>query len=155
MTESVEVATVAERAVVNPATGELMSLDDPRSCLFALRELRDLEDRIKTVKRILSGAVAEEAARQGTKTLHLPGISATVATKKEIQWDLDQLTKLVDLGLPAERFAALVKTEVTYKVSAAEADRIAKANPDYRVVIERARTDFEGDPYVTKVEVSR
>jgi len=155
MTESVEVATLAERAVVNPATGELLSLEDPRGCLFALRELRELEDRIKTVKRILSGAVAEEAARQGTKTLHLEGVTATVATKKEIQWDLDQLAKLVDMGLPAERYDALVKTEVTYKVSAAEADRIGKANPDYRTVIERARTDFEGDPYVTKIEVAR
>jgi hypothetical protein len=150
-----EVVKIEERVVVNPATGELLSLDDARSCLFAIMEMRKLEQQIRNVKAVLSRAVGEEAARQGTKTLRFPGISASVATKNEIQWDLDQLGKLLDMGLPEERFAALVKTEVTYKVSAVEADRIAGANPEYATVIERARTDFPGEPYVTKVEVAK
>ena len=151
MEPSTEVVRPESRALVNPATGELTSLDDAAACLRALAEVRELEDQLKFAKRVLSDAIADEAARQGTKTLRFPGITATVSNRKEIQWDLEVLERLLEAGLPGERYADLIKTEVTYKVSVREADRIAGANPAYNEIILKARTDFEGSPYVGSI----
>jgi hypothetical protein len=148
-----ETVEAESRELVHPATGELISLDDPRACAVAIVELRRLEHAMKDARAELVRVIAEEAERQGSKTLHLPGVTVTLKDSTRIEWDLDELEKLRDLGLPEDRYNALVRTEVTYKVQAGEAKRIAGANAEYAKVIERARHDFPGQPYVTAVEV--
>lgn len=147
-----EVAVVEPEptGLVLPHSGEVVPLDDPLGCATALDEIRTLEARLREAKTALSRSIADEAARQGTKTLRLgDGVTAKVTVGREIVWDLDELQKLRDAGLPEERFDALVTTEVTYKVSAGEAKRIAGANPEYARIIERARDDVERAPTVS------
>lgn len=149
---SESLAVPEPREIANPITGELIRVDDPVSCAVAIAELRILEDRIKEVRRVLGSTLVTESFRLGSKTLHLPGAEVTLTEKKEIVWDLEKLAELRDLGLPEERWADLVRTTVEEKVNASVAKQIAGNNPDYRAVIEAARTDHVGDRYVSTVE---
>jgi hypothetical protein len=135
------------REIANPATGEVISKDDVPACAKALDEIREMEWKLKQAKAWLTEAFVEEAARQGSKTLRFPGVDIVLGSDRETEWDVTELVKLLDLGLPPARYAELVKEEVTYKVSAREATRIEKANPDYAKVIERAKTVVEKKPY--------
>jgi hypothetical protein len=135
-----------------PATGELIDLADAPAVARAYTELAYLETRIRESKRVLRDALIAESRRRGTKTLRLAGgLVARIKTKKDIVWDLEELEKLHELGLPEERYNELVQETVSYKVSAVVAKQIAGANEDYAKVIEQARTDTEGE----SVEVGR
>lgn len=156
MGEELDVVEPESRELVLPATGELVDLDDPLACAVAIDEMYELEQRLKEARKILSRTLVAEAERQGTNTvLRLPGAIVKLRTPSRTEWDLDELEKLRDLGLPEERYNALVRETVSHKVMASEAARIGKANPRYAEVIERARHDFDGEPYVTEVEVQR
>lgn len=149
--ETVE-AEVVSTELALPATGELISLEDAPACARAFNELAFLEMKIKEAKRVLRDALIAESHRQGTKTLHLAGgLVARRKTKKDIAWDLEQLEKLRDLGLPEARYNELVQEIVSYKISAKVANELAGANPDYKVVIEDAREDVASE----YIEVSR
>lgn len=136
----------------NPITGQLIDVTDPASCAVAIAELHALEDRIKEVKRVLGATLVEESHRQGSKTLHLPGAEVTLTEKKEITWDLQKLRELRALGLPDERWQALVRTTVEEKVNANVAKQLAGANDEYARIVEEARTDHVGDRYVADVK---
>jgi hypothetical protein len=135
--------------LVVPPTGELISLGDAANCLRVLTEIRELETRLREAKGVLTDALAAEFSRQGTKTLELGGIKATLGANTEIVWDTEVLEELRDLGLPEERMGALVTSEITYKVNALVAKQIAAANPAYAEVIERAKTFIPKTAYVT------
>lgn len=141
-------------SVVNPVTGELLLLEDPAAVAIYLDEVRQLEDKLRFVKRILGERLAEESRVQGTQVLHMPGVVVTLTRKKEIEWDMPKLRELKALGLPEQRFNELVRQTIETKVLANEAKKIAAANPAYREVIEAARSDREGEPYVSKIERS-
>jgi hypothetical protein len=51
----------------------------------------------------------------------------------------DLVEGLEQAGVPAERMAALVTTEITYKVDARVARQLEAANPAYAQVIRAAR----------------
>ena len=86
--------------------------------------------------------LVDEAVRQGTKTLELPAGKAvlTGGPESELQWDIEILEQLRELGLPEPRFDELVKTEVTYKVDARVAKQLEAANAQYAGVIMVARS---------------
>lgn len=147
-----EIEPLQPQELVNPSTGQMIDLRDVQSVAIHLDEIRQLEDRLKEAKRILGRVLAAEAERQGTQTLHLPGLKVPISKKREIHWDLEILKELRELGLPTERWSQVVRTTVDYKVMAGEAKKIAAANPAYAEVIKRARTDFDGELYVGKIE---
>ena len=136
-------------SLILPPTGEIVSLDDAGSCLRALTEVRELEARLKEVKSQLTIALAGEFSRQGTKTLEIEGIKAELRGGQEIIWDIEVLEELRDLGLPEDRMDALIKTEISFRVDASQAKRIAAANPQYADVIDRARKFVPKANYVT------
>ena len=136
-------------SLVVPTTGEVVSSDDPAGCLRVLTEVRELEARLRELKAGLTDAIANECSRQGTKTLELNGYKAELRGGSEIVWDVELLEGLRDLGLPEERMSALITTEVTYRVNANEAKRIASVNPEYAEVIERAKSIIPKAVYVS------
>lgn len=83
----------------------------------------------------------EEASRQGTKTLHLSNANVSVSGGSQVEWDVEELNKLLYAGLPVERFDDLVTVIVSYKVNAAVAKQISAANPDYAEIISKARSE--------------
>lgn len=131
--------TSTSTEIAIPVTGELVSLEDAAACGRALGDIRRLEQHLRDLKTLLTDSVVAECQRQGTKTLRLDDMTLTMSGGETVQWDIEVLEQLLDAGLPQERFDALVKTEVTYKVSAAEAKRLA-VNPEYADIIEKART---------------
>lgn len=133
-------------------TGEVVNLADTRQVVDALEHIRRLEYELREAKTVLTAAVAEECQRQGTKTLHLGEVTAELTGGSRVEWDMDRLAHLRDLGLPEDRWNQLVTIEQTYKVNAAEAKRIAAANDAYANVIETARTTV---PASFRVSVKR
>lgn len=140
--------TTSQELVV-PGTGELITLEDAAACARALGSIRELEEKLKEVKAELTFALTQEFRRQGLKTMEFGSIKAELRGGSGVAWDIEILEELRDLGLPEERFNDLVKAEVTYKVSATEAKRIASSNENYKEVIERARQEFIKPTYIT------
>jgi hypothetical protein len=66
-----------------------------------------------------------------------------------IIWDHEVLEELREEGLPEARFNELVVPEVTYKVNRSVANSIAKSNPVYGEIIERAQERHEKSPSVS------
>lgn len=133
-----------------PATGELIDLENASQCATALFELRELENRIRDVKRVLTEALLAESSRVGTKTMHIEGgLTAVVSDTPQVVWDVEALEKLLKAGLPEARYNELVTAEVTYKVNAAVAKSIAGTNPRYARIIKKARTEIPKAPTVS------
>lgn len=132
-----------------PTTGELISRDDPAACARALQEMDDLETKLKVLKGALREVLLEESVRVGGKTLHFGGgITATITTPVSTIWDHTVLAELVAAGLPEDRYEALVKTEISFKINGSIAKELAGANPVYAEIIERAKTRIEKTPSV-------
>ena len=132
-------------------SGEIVALADTAACAVALDELRALEHRIKDLKTALTEAVASESARQGTKTLSLPGgVTVIIRDGEKVMWDAQRLeADLREAGMPEERIRQIVVEEISYTVQAREAKRAAAANPDYAHAVAAARSTLEGRPSVT------
>lgn len=124
---------------VLPATGEVINLEEPLAVARALHEVRAAKRQLDDARRVLEDALVQHSQTRGTKTLRIDEYEATVSGGEKVEWDVEELWKLRDAGLPEDRMNALVKTEVTYKVDAAVARQIAAANPDYGEIIYRAK----------------
>jgi hypothetical protein len=135
--------------LVVPFTGEVVSMDDPGHCARVIKEIRELEANLRELKGYLGQSLMEESRRQGTKTMHFPGLEVKINTPSEIAWDREILLELMDLGLPEERFDALVTMEVQYKVNGLVAKSIGASNPVYAEVLARAQTRVPKSPSVT------
>lgn len=142
----------ASLALVVPTTGELVSLDDPQQCVNTLLEIRELEERVRELKRALSEAIAEHSRMAGTKTLTFGDMTASVGSRSKVLWDVEVLEELLAAGLPAERFDQLVTAEVTYKVNLKVANSIASSNEEYAAIIERAKSE---QPQAVSVTIRR
>lgn len=143
-----DLAVNESRELVLPGTGQIVNLDDAAEVARALSSLRDWKRHADGARAVLEAALVEESARQGTKTLHLGAVTASVSADTELTWDITELVKLLDAGLPAERYQALVGETVTYKVNAAVAKQIAGANPAYAVIVAAAQTRTPKRQYV-------
>jgi hypothetical protein len=137
--------TETSLSLVVPGVGEIVNLDDYRSCATALDGIRDLEQQLREVKAELQRAIAHEAERQGTKTLIIEGgRKAVLFGGRELSYDAERLELgLREAGMPEERIREIVEETVTYKVKAVEAKRAASANPEYAYVVDSCRTEIE------------
>lgn len=124
--------------IVVPLTGELVSLSDPRQVIGVLEQVRDMKRRLDEVRAVLEEAIRLESERQGSKTLHVDGMTAVISGGSKTEYDHAALAdELRDLGLPEERVGQLVVQVVTYKVDARVARSVAASNPRYAEAIER------------------
>jgi hypothetical protein len=146
---------VAEQPlVVLPVTGEQIDLRDPAQVAGGLDQVRDLEQRLRALRHLLSDVLRLESTRRGTKTLHLDGNwTAVVSGGSRPEYDTELLARrLQSAGLPEERLADLVKAVITYKVDAQIARQLSGANPAYAAALREARTDV---PAPWRVAVTR
>ena len=128
-----------ETAVVLPLIGLVVNLENPSEVAKALGAVRQAKQKLDEARAGLERILVEEGERIGSKTLHLDGVEASITGGKKLQWDIETLQQLQEIGLPEARFDELVKAEVTYKVNANVAKSIAGANPEYAKVIEAAK----------------
>lgn len=138
------------RDMVIPGLGEVVDLDDPVKVAFALDGVRDLERNLREIKSELTAVLIHHAQVQGTKTLHLDGVDATVKSGNTTVYDAEAIEQgLRVAGMPEERIREVVKENVTYTVDAVKAKQAAGANPAYFEVIEANKHVEEKPPYVT------
>lgn len=137
--------------LVVPTTGEVVNLDDPMSVVSALTEIRDLESRLREIKGVLTDAIVAESRRQGTKTIELPdGRKAEVKGGEEVTWDSEMLERdLRALGMPEDRIREIVVEEVAYHVDTVKAKQAARANDEYALAVDAARSVMPRRPSVS------
>lgn len=125
--------------LVDVRTGELLPAtpDNAVSLLAAAREMRG---RILSLVKDCEAVLLEEAKRQGTKTLHLDGGTATVSGGPKPEYDITILRELLDLGLPGERWDDLHVATISYKVDGRVVKQLEGANAEYAAVIARSRS---------------
>ena len=133
-----------------PGTGELVDLSDEVSCAQALMAVRDFERNIREAKAALTAAIVERSRVLGTKTIHLSdGRKAEIRGGSETTYDAHEIEEgLRALGMPEDRIREIIIEEISYKVSAREAQRAGAANEDYKSVIENAKRIEEKSHYV-------
>jgi hypothetical protein len=139
VTRGEELAKLEERRVVVPGTGELVEIDDPRQVAKAVGSIRELERRLYELRRGLIQLLVEESQRVGSKTLRFPDVEVEITGGVRLQWDIDKLKQLRDVGLPEERLNALVYEVVEEKVDGRIAAQLRGANPTYARIIDEAK----------------
>lgn len=136
--------------LVVPGVGEVVNLTDTRQVALALDTVRDLERQLREVKAELTNAIVYASKIEGSKTLHLPGLTATIKSGTSVEYDAEEIeTGLREAGMPEERIREIVKETITYSVNATRAKQAAAANEAYATVIETNRREVEKAPYVT------
>jgi len=140
---------VTRETVLQPLTGELIPAGDVPKLAEAIQEIRDYRDKLGRAIDALTEALINESHRQGTKTLTAAGLKIEVSADTQIDWDIDELDKLRDAGLPGDRYAQLVQTIVTHKVDGRVAKQLEGANDAYATIIDRARVRVPKKQYVT------
>jgi len=134
-----EIAVAAPAELVDIRDGSLVPAT-PENAAELLTVVREMRNRMLGLVKDCEAVLLEESQRQGTKTLHLSGGTATVTGGSELAWDVSELTRLLAAGLPAERYDELVTETVSYKVNAAVAKQLEAANDLYGEIIRAARS---------------
>lgn len=138
--------------LIVPGTGEVVAPDDPAQVARALDGVLELARQLNEVRGVLTALLVEEAQRQGTKTLHLPGVTATLSGGTRLKWDVEKLRELEGAGLPHERLNAFLRPAVTYRPDGNVARQL-RANPEYARIIEAARIE-EPAPWRATVKLT-
>ena len=123
-------------------TGEVLPAT-PTNAVNVLVAAREMRVKMSVLIKDCEAVLLEESRRQGSKTLHLDGATATVTGGSDLEWDVDVLAELRAAGLPEARWDELYVATVTYRVDARVALQLEKANPVYGAIIERARSRVE------------
>lgn len=136
-----ELAIAEKPELMLPLTGELVDLRQPAQVAKALDSVRQAKNHLDQVRQLLESVLRLEASRQGTKTLHLDGIDAVITGGEKVEYDGEQLLRLLEkAGMPPERVMQIVEMVVSYKVNAARAKQAAGANPAYAEAVAQTRT---------------
>jgi hypothetical protein len=117
----------------------------------ALGSIREAKRLLDEARAELERILAEEAQRQGTKTLHLDHTIVTVSGGPEQDYDIEVLEQLLEVGLPQERFDELVKTRIEYRVDRNVIRQlVGSGNEQYQAIIAKASSVAER-PYRVSV----
>lgn len=152
----------ASREIVNPATGELVSLDGPTDLLASqLADIRALEALLREVKRAFTGEVVARmdkavetgesgswTVRVGPWTLKAPSPAPTV--EYDTQALRDALDALADLGvIGPEAVDRVCQPILTYKVNRSALTTLSKANAQVAKVVAEHSREVQKDRRVT------
>lgn len=140
--------------LLNVETGELLpaTVDNAARVLIAAR---NMDERIRELKREATAYLASVAQERGTKTLHGENETVVIAGGLSDEYDAQDLIQLLmEANCPEDRIDAAVTTEISYKVNRAVLRQLAAANGDYRAAIELARREVE-KPYRASIKLRR
>ena len=136
--------------LVVPGSGEVLDLDNPEDLATAFDRLATLNAQVQTARTLVVEAFVSYRVKQGLAgTFRTGNAEVKISESDTITWDLAVLRELHGAGLPVGRWQELVTETVETKVSATVAKQIAKANPVYAEIIERAQTRTPKRPSVS------
>jgi len=145
-----EVAVTDAHELIGP-DGSIIDLRDPGSCALALDDMQRLKAMVRDLEGQLKQALVEHSATIGKKTFEVSGVGK-VEIKGDTVKKIDPLGLATDLraaGCPEDRISEIIRETIEYKVVAVEANRAAKANPDYAAAVEANTVIEEKNPTVT------
>ncbi len=129
--------------LLNVETGELLpaTVDNAAAVILAARTMRS---RLHDVVAQATAWLAEESARQGTKTLAAGSSSVVLSGGMTDEYDaLELMNYLRNAGCPEQRVDDAVTTIIDYKVNRSVLRQLAAANPEYADAIEQAKRTVE------------
>jgi hypothetical protein len=135
-TEIIQRPEPASPVIVNPATGEALSLRDPTNVLAdALTAARELEIRLGGFKRDLQDEILRRMDHERTYTAHLPGrLKLTGDGPRKPDYDGERLYKALEPLVPAVISSRArdnaVETTTAYKVKKAGINALLKVEDD-------------------------
>ena len=135
--------------LLNPFTGELVPATDIARVAATLDDLRDLRQKLNDTVALFTEAVIAESRRVGTRTLTAGAVKLELSADSTIEWDIEELLKLRDLGLPEDRYNQLVQQTVSFKVNGSVAKQLEGASEEYAAIIANARVRVPKRQYVT------
>lgn len=117
-----------------------------------IQAARDMKNRIGEVIAQATAYLAEESARQGTRTLSSGTTQVTLSGGTTTDYDpVDLRMELEFAGCPENRIEEAIVAEVTYKVNRTVLRQLAGANSDYKAAIERSAREVE-KPYRVSIK---
>lgn len=141
---------------MSPITGEVIQLADPVAVAAALDEARlfkreKLDPYINGLERV----VAVMSRTVGSGTIRAGEYELVVSKKRTYTRDLPAIHRdLLAAGLPSDRCSEVIKQTVSWSADTRDLDRLAKANPEYKAIIDRHTEVTEKDS-TTKVTRAR
>lgn len=144
--------------LVNPATGEALTLDSPTEDLGRfLADMREHESLWREAKNVVQGEIRNRMDQQKKWTLHVPGLKLTApspAAGTPEEWDgaalRSELLELADEGtLSIEAVDAAVEVIVTYKVHKAGINALRAGQGAPAEIVDRLAMRGEKPRYVT------
>ena len=138
-------------ALVLPASGVLVNLEDEREIAIAYRDLKALKDQVTEAERILREAMRYRSEVLATKTFHIEGVGKVeLQGGQRTDWPDPQHSRRTCARWDARRQSSARSSsrQVTWRVDGNRARRAAGANSRYAAVIDRHRKITEPLPSV-------
>ena len=110
MSESHELVEPVE--LVNPMTGEIVKPDEIDKIVQVVRDLKAHQDEVRSAQAAFGSILVEYSKTVGKRTLVAGGVKFEVSAADEIEWDIDKLAELRELGLPEARYDELVYANI-------------------------------------------
>jgi hypothetical protein len=147
---SEEIVTQQSAELVFP-TGEVVDTSTPEGLAYALARVREIDAFAREAKGRLTDMISELARQGGDNVIRLEGgLEIKVQRKYEPAWDIEGLEEaLLEAGMSEKRISEIIETTVVRTVKAVEANKAAKANPEYAEIIAAHRTDEEKRPTIS------
>lgn len=135
-----------------PATGEVVNLNDPEDVAKVLTRVRVLEAQLGEMKRLLTQELVAHTRHMGERTTTLPGGQRVVREGGPVrEYNAGEVERgLREAGAPDELIQRVVQRVITVKVNGTEAQKAARANPEYKRVIDAATTEVD-KPYTIRL----
>jgi hypothetical protein len=134
--------------------GLRVSLSDPLDVAQAYSDIVNAQRLLDEARGLLTDILRLESLRQASKTLHLSDeLTVELTGGKRFEYDDLRLEEMLyDAGMPAERIAELIRTEVVRRVDGRVANQVSRVNPAYAAAIEVCRTER---PAAWRVNIQR
>lgn len=129
--------------VCDPFTGEAVDLSDLAFAADYLDTLRRWKIALDQATRDTQDAILDQMSVLGQGTVRVGRAQLRRVPKVDYEYDHEELLKLLDMGLPEQRFQEVVRDVVDRKVSRTALKQVAASNPEYAKVIERATTKID------------
>ena len=119
-------------------TGEIVDLREPAEVAKAFDQLAEHKRQIENLRRVLVALLRAESLKQAKKTMRLGGFEVVLTGGEQVEYDTPLLMEdLEAAGLSRDRLHDAFQVTMTWKTNTNVIKQIARANPEYRAIIER------------------
>jgi hypothetical protein len=138
LNELVAVVDASPDLILSLGTGEVVDLREPAEVAKAMDWLADTKRQIENLRRLLVGLLRAESLKQAKKTMRLGEFEVVLTGGEQVEYDTPLLMEdLEAAGLSRDRLHDAFQVTMTWKTNANVIKQIARANPEYRAIIER------------------